>query len=209
MPGRWLMGNQIDRCLGCDRDMRPARTTISAYPGTIVRHNRTTCRTCWRRKKSGFDPVDARCQHCGRGIRPSRTLLSEAPGTVLGTISRRVCQTCDKDPSILRRLTEKTSAPKKSRLRRCQGCCQMTRPNKTRKEDYPNTVARYNSRLCVSCWERENRGLPWWEMEARGLEVFPVSEEEKIAAARAVIRFGGDMLVLEALGLKDVYAEVR
>jgi hypothetical protein len=125
---------------------------------------------------------------------------------VKGSIARRACLTCSKDPNILRK---KDPVPKKSRLRRCQGCCQMTRPYKTGKKEFPNTVARGTSRLCVTCYEKERRGLPWWEMQARSIDVPPLSLEERIAAAKVVVRFGGGTIVLEALGLKDVYAEVR
>jgi hypothetical protein len=63
--------------------------------------------------------------------------------------------------------------------------------------------------MCISCYERQRRGLPHWEIDARNLDVPVLTLAEKMAATRLILRSGGDMLILEALGLKDVYAQVR
>lgn len=141
------------------------------------------------------------CQYCGKGIRSHGTKPAAAPGTVPGVLSRKTCIPCDGGK------TRKATAP--GDLAKCRSCQKTTRPPKTLAVDYPNTVARGSSRLCVSCWEKERRGLPYWEIDARNLEVPEISPEERISAARAVLHFGGDILILEALGLEDVYTLVR
>lgn len=207
------MADRTGHCQKCDRATRPPGTKKVDYPHTVLRHSLALCRTCWRRKKTGFDPVNATCQHCERPIRSQRTPLSDAPETVVGVLTRRVCLTCDKDPGILQRAAAaaavRASASEKSPLRRCQDCGKLTRPPKSRKADYPNTVARHSSHLCVSCFERENKGLPYWEIDARSLEVPELSEQEKQAAARVIVAAGGGTLELNMLGLSNVHATVR
>ncbi len=83
------------------------------------------------------------------------------------------------------------------------------RPYKERKEGWPGTVARYSKIRCQSCLEKEARGLPPWEISARRLDVPDLTPAERVAALRVVLRSGGDIVVLEALGLKDVYAQVK
>lgn len=190
------------RCKHCLRAIRSTRDTVSDFPGTVpgfvMRSECVACANDPERTQRARGIV--KCAHCDRSIRSSSARAKDHPGTVPGVLSRRTCTACDGRKRVTAAVGE---------LVRCQDCNKMTRPSGTRKERYPNTVARYNSSICVSCHERESRGLPYWEINARNLDVPELTSAEQEAATRVIIRSGGDMLVLEALGLKDVYAQVR
>ena len=190
-----------DLCKKCSHPIRFKPTTAAEAPGTHRGlRSPMLCMTCWKKIPTAPRIRASVCQHCGAAIRGRGAKAPSAPGTVPGVLSRKTCLTCDEKGRV-------QAVP--GTTLRCQSCCKETRPPKARKEDYPGTVARYNSRQCVSCWEKQNRGLPYWEIDARNLDVPELTWAEQVAALRVVLRSGGDMLVLEALGLKDVHAQVK
>lgn len=145
------------------------------------------------------------CSKCGRSIRARSVRAADAPGTVQGYIRKGLCVVCDKG--------ERKNADKLTVVP-CSMCGKKTRPQGTLKKDWPDTVARGKSGLCQSDYERmqrgnERRAPAWLEDAALALEVHPLPPEVQLAAARNVVRAGGDTMILEALGLLEVYAEVR
>lgn len=142
------------------------------------------------------------CTECDKPLRFGNTRAAEAPGTVRGYSTTGLCVTCSRHG-----LSAKKSAS--ACLRTCTKCRRRMRPDKTRKVDWPNTVAPVNKTTCISCHEKARRGLPAWELEARKLEVLPLTREQRAAATRVVIaRAAGDTMILEALGLSDTHCEV-
>lgn len=190
------------RCRHCLRAIRSTRDTVSDFPGTVPGFvRRSECVSCAKDPSTSKRVRETvKCKHCDRDIRRTSARVKDHPGTVQGVLSRKTCTACD---------GKKRVAALPGGLVRCHDCSKMTRPSGTRKEQYPNTVARGTARLCTSCYERARKGLPYWEIDARNLEVPVLTLAEQVAAVRVILRSGGDMIVLKALGLTDVYAQVR
>ena len=142
------------------------------------------------------------CTRCRKAIRIFPLVReADAPGTIRG-YKTGLCVTCTREDLAKASVKISTILPK------CHRCHRPMRPYKERKEGWPNTVARVTPSKCQSCWEKERRGLPKHERDARLLKVPELTDAEKRAAARLVARYGGDKVVLAALGLSEVFAEV-
>lgn len=91
----------LPECVDCRRPMRPHRTRIADWPGTIARGCHQRCRGCYDRHKTGGRRnhpkirVGQPCAGCGRPLRPHHTPLAEAPETVACVRAGR-CQPCSK-----------------------------------------------------------------------------------------------------------------
>lgn len=147
--------------------------------------------------------MGSQCVRCEKDIRFYPQKEAEAPGTIRGYKKTGLCVMCTRED--LKKIPPKVETV----LPKCHGCCRPMRPHKARKSGWPGTVARVRNDTCQSCHEKERRGLPEYEIEARSLDVPDLSIREKMSATRLIMRSGGDILILEALGLTDVYVEMR
>lgn len=141
------------KCVGCDRVMRPAGTLLAEWPGTIAHHSRGMCYPCRRAQKQGraLGPSKASrpecCGRCGRRMRQRNTRLVDHPGTVQHG-ARELCASCYTASRAGRQVA---AVPRDGGVKPCRGCDRPTRPTVRRLGDFPGTVPRVRDGFCQRC----------------------------------------------------------
>ena len=89
-------------CTDCVRPIRPRRTHLADWPGTVALGAGQRCSGCYDRHRTGGPrrhptvPVNTPCTGCHRPMRPHRMRLADAPHTVLHHRAG-LCFTCAKE----------------------------------------------------------------------------------------------------------------
>lgn len=124
----------LPKCHGCERPLRPLKAQAIHWPGTISRVSSTECTTCYARRYNGSKPRTKAvitqtettvpmdqlptCTDCGKTMRPQGATADRYPGTV--AYSGTQCGGCYKRASRAIQAKERNAKQSKDRAERAE-----------------------------------------------------------------------------------------